>query len=142
MVTKQWTLKERAPQEFRKQFPEFSPLVGDLLWQRGLHAQEQIDEFFSPDYEQDLHDPFLFKDMEKAVVRIMQALEKKERVTVYGDYDTDGVCGATILHNTLKALGGDDFPVFVYIPDRAKEGYGLNMKALCEIEKDDTKLII
>ena len=142
MVTKQWTLKERAPQEFRKQFPEFSPLVGDLLWQGGLHTQEQIDEFFSPDYEQDLHDPFLFKDMEKGVERIMRALEAREKVTIYGDYDTDGVCGSTILHNTLKALGGDDFPVSVYIPDRAKEGYGLNMKALGEIEKDDTKLII
>lgn len=142
MVPKQWTLKERAPQEFRNQFPEFSALVADLLWQRGLRTQEQIDEFFSPDYEQDLHDPFLFKDMDKAVVRIMGALEKKDRVTVYGDYDTDGVCGSTILYNTLKALGGEDFPVFVYIPDRAKEGYGLNMKALGEIENDGTRLII
>ncbi len=135
-----WQLKPKAPEKFLKRFPEFSPLIVQLFYSRGLGTQEQIDEFFNPDYQTDFHDPFLMKGMTKAVKRISQSIKKKEPITIYGDYDADGVCSTAILFLTLKTLGVRD--INIYIPERKKEGHGLNEKAIKQLAQDGTKLLI
>ncbi len=142
MVSKNWIIKKEAPEEFRNKFPEFSLIVQNLLWQRGISTQKEIDEFFNPDYESDLHDPFLMKDMQKAIERIVRAIVQREKIIVYGDYDADGVSGSTILISTIHELAGNEFPVSVYIPDRSKEGYGVNIPAVEEFAKSGVGLVI
>lgn len=135
-----WQLKPKAPSAFFKKFPEYSPLIPQLLYNRGLKTQSQIDEFFNPDFQEDFHSPFLLKGMKKAVKRIQQAITKKEKVVIYGDYDADGVCAAAILFLTLKALGAKE--IQVYIPNRDKEGHGLNKEAIEMLVQGGAKLII
>lgn len=141
-MKKEWQIKEQAPKEFGEKFPEFSAVTRNLLWQRGLKTQKEIDEFFNPDYSQDLHDPLLLKDADKAVERIFSALEKGEKLMVYGDYDSDGVNGAVIMYNALEAIGFDKKNLGVYLPDREKEGYGLNVEAVKQFAKENYNLIV
>lgn len=135
-----WNIKSKAPSAFLKQFPEYSSLICDLLYNRNIKTQKQIDEFFNPDYLDDIHDPFLLKGMKKAVARIIKAIEKKEKIFIYGDYDADGVCSSAILFLTLKELGVKN--PGIYIPDRDKEGHGLNENAITSLSKKEVKLII
>ena len=137
-----WQPKKKSPDYFRNQFTGFSQIVRELLWQRDLRSQKEIDEFFNPDYSSDLHDPLLLKNSDKALDRIFEALGKKERVMVYGDYDADGVCGATILHSALKAIGFEEEKLGVYLPDREKEGYGLKKGAVEQFIKEKYNLLI
>lgn len=139
---KQWKIKEQPPKEFEDEFPEFFCITRNLLWQRGLKNQKDIDEFFNPDYSADLHDPLLLKNADKAVDRILQALEKREKIMVYGDYDSDGVCGATIIFNALKYIGFPSESLGIYMPDREKEGYGLNEGAVIQFVREKYDLII
>lgn len=134
-----WKLKDNINAEILEKFPELPPIVVQLLYNRNLTNQEAIDEFLLPDYSQDIHDPFLFKDMEKACQRIYEAIAKEELITVYADYDADGVSSAVILKSVLSDLGAN---VNVYLPHREKEGYGLNAVAVEEIASSGTKLII
>lgn len=120
-MNKLWKVNKKPPKKFLEQFPEYSQLTLQLLWDRGLKTQKAIDEFFNPDYDQDLHDPFLMNGMNKAVNRIKKAVNKKEKVVVFGDYDADGVCSVAILTETLRYLG---LKSKAYIPDRVGEGYG------------------
>lgn len=138
-MQKQWKINKKAPKAFLNKFPEYSRMTLQLLWDRKLKTQKAIDEFFNPDYDEDLHDPFLMKGMKEAVERIAKALKNKEKITIFGDYDADGVCGTAILSETLKALGNDPD---IYIPDRNKEGYGLNLEAVKEVAAKKTNLII
>jgi len=139
METK-WIIKPRIDKKLCETFPEHSPLMLQLLYNRGLATQETIDEFFSPDYKNDIHNPYLLKGMKKAVKRIQEALAKKEKILVYGDYDADGVTASVLIIKTLNFLGAKD--VSVYIPDRAKEGYGMNQEAISQIKKMGALLII
>ena len=151
-MVKKWRINKKFPEEFKKLFPEYSEIVCQLLYERGIKTQREVDEFFNPDYEQDLHNPFLMKDMDKAVERIFKAIDKTEKLTVYGDYDVDGVTSSVLIVEALneikkcKNICGRDVinsvSTDVYLPDREKEGYGLNKKALAEIAKSGTKLII
>ena len=138
-MNKDWTIKKRAPKKFLEKFPEFQKITLQMLWDRGLKTQKQIDEFFSPDYDQDLHDPFLLKDVKKALKRIEKVAKKHEKVAVFADYDADGICGAVLLHEILNTYGIEPE---TYIPDRNTEGYGLNLKAIEEIAKRNVKLIL
>jgi len=135
-----WIFKKKIPKKFINQFPEYSPLVLRLLYHRGLKTQAQIEEFFYPDYARHLHDPFLMKDMDKAVKRIIKALKRKEKVVIFGDYDCDGICSALILETALRALGINNLEV--YIPDRHQEGYGLNTDVVYFLSKKKIDLII
>ncbi len=139
-MQKQWTLLEPAPASFYKEFPELQKIIADLLYQRHIRTQEKIDEFLSPDYSDHVHNPFLFKNMERAVLRIFSALEKKERIVIHGDYDADGVSASTILLSTLKALGGTELDVF--LPHRETDGYGLNARTVQLMKEQNTKVII
>ncbi len=139
-MAKQWRVADPVPEDVRKQFPELQPLVLQLLWNRGLRTQTAIDEFLNPDWGTDIHDPFLFKDMQKAVARIQKGIAAKEKIIVHGDYDADGVCSSAVLHTTLQALGAD---VEVYLPHREREGYGLNLQTIDHLhEKHKAKLIV
>ncbi|MCK5466417.1 single-stranded-DNA-specific exonuclease RecJ [Candidatus Parcubacteria bacterium] len=150
-MQKKWLINKKYPVKFGKKFPEFTEVVLQLLWDRNLKTQEQIDEFFNPDYETDLHDPYLMKDMKKAVKRIYEAIEKNEKILVYGDYDVDGITSSAIVVNTLIELKSAiskiekakarEF-IKIYIPDRETEGYGLNKKAIEKAKENKTDLII
>lgn len=134
-----WKIKERAPKSFLVKFPEIHPVIADLLYLREIVKPEDVELFLDPDYYEDLHNPFLMLGMKKGVERIIKALELKEKIIVFGDYDADGVCASAILAETLKLLDAD---VSAYIPDRGKEGYGMNRKALEELIEQKTSLII
>ncbi|OGL87391.1 single-stranded-DNA-specific exonuclease RecJ [Candidatus Uhrbacteria bacterium RIFCSPLOWO2_02_FULL_48_12] len=115
-------------------------LAAALLNNRGILTPEAIEKFLYPDYRRDLHDPFLFKDMEKVTQRIFKAMATNEAIVVYADYDADGVCSAALLTTTLRALGGNIAEV--YMPHREKEGYGLNAAAVNHFIASRVDLII
>ena len=135
-----WHFKEKAPEDFIKKFPEYSPLALQLLYDRNLKTQEQIDEFFNPDYGDDLHDPFLMKGIKEAVREIKKAIKKKKKILIFGDYDADGICSTIILKEALEKLGAQN--VDFYIPSRNKEGYGLNEEALKAVANKGAQLMI
>ncbi|MFA7314615.1 MAG: single-stranded-DNA-specific exonuclease RecJ [Candidatus Magasanikbacteria bacterium] len=139
-MQKVWKILEEPPQSFFEEFPELPKTVATLLYHRNIKTQRQIDEFLNPDYSIDIHDPYLFQDMKKAVKRIFKAIEKKEKIIIYGDYDADGVSASVILVSTLRAMGCDNVDVF--LPHRETDGYGLNNKAIEGLVKDGAKLII
>ena len=120
-------------------FPDLEEITERILFSRGIDSPEKREAFFHPDYEKDLPDPFLLGDMDKAVERIGQAIKQKEKVCVYGDYDADGVSASVLLKDVLDQLGLENF---YYIPDRNKEGYGLNLAALEYIKSQGASLII
>ncbi|MCW1930619.1 MAG: single-stranded-DNA-specific exonuclease RecJ [Candidatus Kerfeldbacteria bacterium] len=134
-----WVVGSSAPQEFLDRFPELHPIVAAILYHRGIETQAEVDAYLSPDYARDQHDPYLFKDMKVAVDRIQHAVVEKQKVVVHGDYDADGVCGASVLYTTLKAIGAD---VSVYLPHRDTEGYGLNMNTVRTLKASGTHLVI
>jgi len=88
----------------KKDFPAYSGIILQLLFDRGLDTEEKIEEFFKPDFTQDIHDPFLFKDMKIAVERINQAIKNQEKILIYGDYDADGVTSTVLMEKTLRKL--------------------------------------
>ncbi len=103
-------------------------LTQNFFKNRGIVTQETQERFLSPDFESDLHDPFDFVDMEKAVSRIYKAVKDKEKILIYTDYDCDGIPAGTILYDFFKKIGHSNFEN--YIPHRHKEGYGLHVEAL------------
>lgn len=119
--------------------PHLSPLGNRLLAQRGITV-ETVGSFLSPNYDTELHDPFLLNDMDKAVERIIQVMEAGEKITIFSDYDCDGIPGAVVLHDLFSALQYKNFTN--YIPHRHYEGFGLNVGAIDTLAKDETKLII
>ncbi len=139
MSLKKWTVKKldkTLVPELQSKYG-ISAVMACLLCSRGLTDEENIQTFFSSQNE--LSDPFLIKDMKKAVDRIREALENGERICVYGDYDADGVTATVIVYNYLYTLGAD---VFYYIPSREPEGYGLNCDAVKSIAEQGTTLIL
>ncbi len=115
-------------------------LLATLLNKRGIEGEEQIEIFLNPDYERDFHDPFLMKDMERACVRIFEAVDAGEKIIIYADYDCDGIPGAVILSDLFKKINYTNYEV--YIPQRNSEGYGLNMEAIRQFKAKEAKLLI
>lgn len=117
------------------------PAVVELILSRlGLNSAEERENFLNPKYE-DLADPFLMKDLEKAVVRIFQAIEGGEKIYIYADYDCDGIPSASVLYKFFEKLNYAH-NVSVYLPDRHEEGYGLHMDAVEKIIASGATLII
>ena len=139
-MQKIWEVSHLISKSFQDKFPEINPIILQLLANRGFKTQKKIDEFLQPDYSQDVHDPFLLKDMKKAVRRIYQAIKNNEKVVICGDYDTDGVTSSTVLFEVFKKIGVKNLQV--YIPDREKDGYGLNKKAIKDFLKQKMDLIV
>lgn len=136
MSKKIWQVAAPAPAEFLAANSEMHPLILQLLYNRGLKRPADIQDFL---FAENLHDPFLFRDMEAAVSLIIQHIKAGSQMVVYGDYDADGVTSAVVLSEALKILHAQ---VEVYLPDRVSEGYGLNKEALEEIASQGVKLVI
>lgn len=140
MKYRNWKIPYTAPQP-----PEallragYSPLLAVLLALRGYDDAGQARTFLSGG-DQSVFDPMLLQDMDKAVARIRTAIERREHVAVFGDYDVDGITSTCVLTDYLRRRG---VPVHPYIPDRIEEGYGLNMDAITSLQRaDDITLII
>ncbi|OWA37861.1 single-stranded-DNA-specific exonuclease RecJ [Saccharibacillus sp. O16] len=117
-----------------------SPLLASLLINRGYEAPESAAEFLDTDADlSGLHDPFLLHGMEAAVQRIRAALERRERIWVYGDYDADGVSSTALMIRLMNRLEAD---FGTYIPHRSKEGYGLHRHAIDQAASEGVKLIV
>ncbi len=115
-----------------------SKVTAKLIYNRGYSTAKEAKEFLDSS-DSAMHDPYLLKDMDRAVERISEALKRGERITVYGDYDVDGVTSVTLIYLYLKSLGAD---IDYYIPLRAKEGYGLSRSAIDVLYERGTKLIV
>ncbi len=140
MLKKTWLIKEfdkKRVVEMSKDF-HISPLTAIILYNRGIRDNEAIGAFLSKDLGV-MHDPYLLKDMEKAAERIRRARDNGEKITIYGDYDVDGITSIAILYKHLKEMGID---VDYYVPDRMQEGYGVNKDALDKIRANGSTLII
>ena len=112
-MSKKWNVLPTPPADFITEHPELPPAIIRLLWNRGLKTQKQIDEFLNPDYSTDLHNPFLFNDIQKALNIIFSAINEQKNIVVHGDYDADGVCATAILVQTLRKLGAKNVSVFI-----------------------------
>lgn len=115
-----------------------SPILGQLLVDRGITGTQQAEKFFRPQLS-DLLDPFLFRDMEVAVRRINEALGRKEKIMVYGDYDVDGVTAVALVYKFLQKYSNS---IEYYIPDRYEEGYGVSKQGIDYASESGVKLII
>ncbi len=139
MSRKKWILpktdKQRAVELAEKL--DIDPLAASLLISRNIGSEKDIKDFCSESGA--LSDPFELIDMDKAVITIAEAVQNGEKITVFGDYDADGVTATAILYSFLEAQGAD---VDYYIPDRNTEGYGMNKAAIKNIADNGTKLII
>lgn len=112
--------------------------LSDLLVQRGISTYEEARKFFRPSLEH-LHDPFLMKDMDKAVERILRALRNHEKILIYGDYDVDGTTAVALVYSFFRELGAD---VDYYVPNRYHEGYGISLKGIDFARENGFKLVI
>ena len=146
-VPKRWQIFEPDPDALAKlcmepilpQERRPSPLLARLLLRRGLGAPEKARAFLSPSLSRGLRSPLLFPDMERAVYRLIQALERRESIFVYGDYDVDGITGSAQLLLFFRELG---VSAGLYIPDRLKEGFGLNEGAMRAVAAQGGKVLI
>lgn len=133
-----YKIREDIPGEKIAEY-DTSPLLARLLYYRNI-TPSAYRQFLFPEYDRDSHDPFTLADADKAAMRIIQAIENKERMVVYADYDADGIPGATIFAQFLKKIGFDNYEI--YIPHRHDEGFGLNVEAVNEFANKNTALII
>src|SRR3989338_10450747 len=119
---------------------QYSELLRALLEKRGITDESQAEIFLNPDYKRDLRDPFLMRDMERACVRIYEAIDAGEKIIIFADYYCDGIPGAIILNDLFKLVGYKNYEV--YIPQRNSEGYGLNLDAIKQFADSGVKLLI
>jgi len=119
--------------------PNHIELLDLLLTNRGILPKDK-ERFLNPSFDEHLHDPYLMKDMEKTCVRIFEAIEAKESILIYSDYDCDGIPAAVIINDFFNKIGYKNFSI--YIPDRHDEGYGLHLDAIDKFINDEVKLLI
>jgi single-stranded-DNA-specific exonuclease len=137
-----WKLTEtELPEEFLKLSKKYKldVLTAQILWQRGIKEETEIQAFLNPDLQK-LHDPFLLHDMDKAVKRILAAIENGQNILIYGDYDADGMTASSVMKSALDELGAE---TQVYLPNRFTDGYGPNLDVYKYfIQNEDIDLII
>jgi single-stranded-DNA-specific exonuclease len=121
--------KERKdpPKGILKELKVYPVLLQKLLFHRGIKTKEKAEIFLNPDWARDNNDPFLILNMERAAARILKAIDKNEKIVIYGDYDCDGIPGSVLLHDFFKKIGYENFSN--YIPHRHDEGYGFHVAA-------------
>ncbi len=139
-MNKKWQIYETNQEKIEELKSKYglNDLLATILSNREITEEEQIRLFLNPT-RNDFHDPFLIADMDIAVQRIIKAIDNKEKVTIYGDYDVDGITSITVLKSFLREIG---LETSVYIPNRLDEGYGLNKNAIDKIAKDGCNLMI
>ena len=136
-----WTIKPKPSEEKVKNLAaalNVEEFVASLLVQRGIETFEEAKKFFRPTFA-DLHNPYLMKDMDKAVERIEKAIENEENILVFGDYDVDGTTAVSLVSSYLKTYY---LNVATYIPDRYEEGYGVSFKGIDFADDNNFSLII
>jgi single-stranded-DNA-specific exonuclease len=133
------SFRDTIPDDIRENLAPWDDLTAKLLFHRGFTTKEQVEKFLAPAYDRDLHDPFLMHDMEKVVLRTIQALKNKEKIAIYSDYDCDGIPGGVLLHDLFTTLGAD---FENYIPHRHDEGYGFHAHAVEALHARGASLII
>jgi single-stranded-DNA-specific exonuclease len=141
VIDKRWTVLPQANAEQAKALSKVlnvNTILSNLLIQRGINSFEEARSFFRPSIS-DLHDPFLMKDMDKAVARIEQAIERKEKILVYGDYDVDGTTAVALIYSFFKTFYDN---LDYYLPDRYKEGYGISTAGIAYAIANKFSLII
>ena len=116
-----------------------SPVLANLLVQRGIDTVEKANKFFKPDLS-DLHDPVLMKDMDRAVERVEQAVKRGEKIMIYGDYDVDGCTAVALVYKFLRQIGHKNLTF--YIPDRYTEGYGISVRGIDVAARKGVSLVI
>ncbi len=142
-IQKRWVVKPQGNSltvEHIATSLRIAPVLANLLVQRGIDTVEKAKRFFAPKLE-DLHNPFLMKDMERAVARVEEAVAKREKIMVYGDYDVDGTTAVALVYKFLRHIIGHTNLMF-YIPDRYTEGYGISTRGIDIAAKKGVKLII
>lgn len=139
-MNKKWEICKINEEDINKICEEnnLSQLIGSILASKKVISKDEIREFLNPTRD-DFHDPFLMPDMEKAVERILIAIQNKEKIIIYGDYDVDGITSVTVLKKFLEEQG---LKTGEYIPNRLNEGYGLNKEAVKNISEQGYTLII
>ena len=141
-IEKRWVVKpqgERSVVESLASHLGMSPVLTNLLVQRGIDTVEKAKKFFSPSLR-DLHDPFLMKDMDKAVERIERAVKAGEKVMIYGDYDVDGTTAVSLVYKFLSQIGHKN--LLFYIPDRYVDGYGISIRSIDHAVRKGVTLVI
>lgn len=141
MVQKRWVVSEFSRQDLVDKLSaslNIDPVLAQLLVQRGITSFPEARDFFRPSLD-NLHDPFLIKDMDVAIRRIEQAMERNERILVYGDYDVDGTTAVTLVYSFLKDFYDN---LEYYIPDRYKEGYGISYEGIDHAKRRGVGLVI
>jgi single-stranded-DNA-specific exonuclease len=150
-MKKIWQIAPSPPADFIAALSPLSPLLGLILWNRGFQNAQAVKDFlnneldpslslnFADDKSLSFYDPFLFRDMDKAVDLIISHIKKGNKIMVYGDYDADGVTASSVLAEALNTM---QVSTEVYLPDRVSEGYGLNKAALDEIKEQGFSLVI
>ena len=141
-IEKRWVVKPQGNPEAVAAMAaatSISPVLANLLVQRGIDTLEKAKKFFNPQLS-DLHDPFLMKDMDKAVERVERAVRNREKIMVYGDYDVDGTTAVALVYKFLRQIGHKD--LLFYIPDRYTEGYGISTKGIDHAARKGATLII
>ena len=134
---KRWQLAPAVPDAFLQRFSSLDPLVAQVLYNRGLTERDEVEAFLEGSIAAD--SPFQMRDVEPAVALIRRTIRRDGLITVYGDYDADGITALALLVQTLRALGARVYP---YIPDREDEGYGLNPEAIRLVRDRGAKLLI
>ena len=139
-MIKKWEIYDSNEQKVKEICEKYNlnKIIGKIIVNRNVTSDEDVRIFIIPTRD-DFHDPFLFKGMDIAVDRILQAINSKEKILIYGDYDVDGITSTTVLKKYLQERGGI---VNTYIPNRLNEGYGLNKEAIKKIKEMGTDLII
>jgi len=117
-----------------------SPLLTLLLHRRGITTVDEANVFLSPSYDEHVHDPFLMQGMERAVERVLAAVDANEKIVIYSDFDADGIPGAVVLHDFFYEIGFTNFEN--YIPHRHDEGFGVHIDAIDQFQRDKVDLII
>ena len=156
-MEKRWSVKLSADQAIVNQLAidlNIDKILANMLVHRGITNYEEAKKFFRPSLN-DLHDPFLMKDMDKAIIRIEKAIKNQEKILVYGDYDVDGTTAVSLVYSFLKKLPFINQPeklldvspqgnslVDYYIPDRYAEGYGISFQGIDFAKENNFTLII
>ena len=137
MLKRRWQIAPACPPAHLERFAHFSPIIAQILYNRGVTSLAEAKAFFLDDWPQ--NDPFKMTGMSAAVERLRRAIRADELIAVYGDFDTDGVTATALLVQVLRSLGAQARP---YIPHRIEEGYGLNKDALCALKDKGARVVV
>ena len=143
-MQKRWKISAPLSEEQKKQKEyiientKCPDMIAEMLIKKELTSIKDIEEFFNPNLN-NMHDPFLYVDMIKATERVISAIDKKELITIYGDYDVDGTTSSALLYLGLKKIGAN---IDYYIPHRMIDGYGLSLSGVDQLKENGSELII